>query len=59
MNEKEIIQAAAQILIDPVLNLLQEDAHSWSDRPCGTCRAISSIVGKPFGCYEYQRRRKK
>ena len=58
MNEKEIIQAAAQILIDPILRLMQEDQHSWGDRPCGTCQAISSIAGKSFGCYEYQRRRK-
>lgn len=47
------IKAAASILLDVVLRELQEDPHSWSDRPCSTCKTISSIVGKPFGCYLY------
>ncbi len=33
--------------------LLQDDPHQWSERPCPTCRAIGSVVGKPFGCYVY------
>ena len=57
MNEKEIIQAAVQLIIDPVLRLLQEDPHQWSERPCPTCRAISSLIGKKFGCYLYAERR--
>jgi len=56
--EQRIVQAAAQILMDTALRLIQEDPHQWSDRHCPTCRSISAISGKPFGCYEYQRRRK-
>lgn len=54
---KKVIQEAAQMLMDAVLRILQEDPHSWSDRPCESCRTISSIVNKPFGCYEYKRRK--
>ena len=52
MNE---VQIAVQLIIDAAMRLIQADAHYWSDRPCSTCRAVSAIVGKPFGCYEYQR----
>jgi len=53
MNEdtKEVMQACVDILITATLDLIQEDPHQWSDRPCPTCRAVSSLIGKPFGCY--------
>jgi hypothetical protein len=50
MDEEKIIRAAVNILIEPILTLLQNDPHQWSTRPCPTCRAITSIIGKPFGC---------
>ena len=56
MTEKHIIQAAASVLLDAVLGALQEDPHQWSSRPCPTCLAITGIIKKPFGCYEYQRK---
>ena len=43
---KEIMKAGVSILMDTVLDLLQNDPHQWSTRPCDTCKAISSIVGK-------------
>lgn len=63
MDEKEaekLIKAAANVLLKPILSLLQEDPHIWSTRPCATCRTISGIVGEPFGCslYAIQRRKK-
>lgn len=54
---KPTMQAALNILMDAVLGALQADPHSWSDRPCPTCRAITGLVGRPFGCYLYQRER--
>jgi len=56
MDEQEartVIQAAANVLLDAVLRELQADPHQWSSRPCSTCRTISAIIGKPFGCYVY------
>ena len=32
------------------LQLIQKDPHQWTARPCPTCRTISRICGKPFGC---------
>jgi len=36
--------------INPVLDLIQGDPHAWSTRPCQTCKAVSLIIGRPFGC---------
>lgn len=60
MSEKElenVIRAAVNVIVEPVLGLLQEDPHSWSTRPCGTCRSIQSLTGKPFGCYVYAKQK--
>jgi hypothetical protein len=56
-TNQAIVQAAAAVLLDAVLRLMQDDPHSWSERGCETCRAIGSIVGKPFGCYVYAQQR--
>jgi len=53
MTDEKVIKAAVNVLMKPILDLLQDDPHMWSMRPCSTCRAISSMVGKPFGCYFY------
>jgi len=50
MNEEKIIRAAVNIIVEPILALIQNDPHQWSIRPCSTCEAITSIIGKPFGC---------
>lgn len=49
-------EQAQETLLAAVLRLLQEDPHMWSARPCKTCKAVSAIADRPFGCYEYQRR---
>lgn len=56
-NAEEIIRAAARVLLVPILDMIQEDQHSWSERGCQTCRAIGAIAGRPFGCYVYAARR--
>lgn len=50
---REEIKEAASILMDSILSLLQEDPHGWSTRPCSTCRTISGLISRPFGCYKY------
>jgi hypothetical protein len=52
---KNLIQAAAGIILEAVFNLLQEDPHQWSTRPCSTCRAISAITQRDFGCVLYRK----
>lgn len=56
-QESAAIRAAVSALVDASLRLIQDDPHQWSERPCSTCRAVSSIVGKPFGCLVYAERR--
>lgn len=58
-TEKKVIKAAVNIIVESVLNLIQKDPHQWSARPCSTCRAISSIINKPFGCILYAIEKKK
>ena len=55
MNEQEkMIKACANILLETVANTIYADPHQWSKRPCETCKAITGILGKTFGCYRYQ-----
>jgi hypothetical protein len=60
VKEEEIIRAAVNIIVEPILSLLQNDPHQWSTRPCPTCSSITTIIGKPFGCIlmAEQKRRK-
>lgn len=50
MDEEKIIKAAVNIIVEPILALIQNDPHHWSTRPCSTCSSITTIIGKPFGC---------
>lgn len=34
--------------------LLYVDPHQWSTRPCQTCRAITALLGKSFGCDRFR-----
>lgn len=56
-NEKTEMKTALSILMDSVLNLLEKDPHQFGTRPCSTCTAVSSIIGKPFGCVKVAKRK--
>ena len=51
-NER-ILKASINVFIESILRIVQNDPHQWSNRPCESCRTISSIIDKPFGCYKY------
>jgi len=55
IEQENIIKACANIIIDAIVNVIYTDPHQWSKRPCETCRTISAIIGKPFGCYRHQK----
>jgi len=54
-DPKVIIQAAAALIVDAALKLIEADPHQWSGRPCSTCRAVTHLVGRRFGCDAYKR----
>jgi len=56
---EQLIRACARTTFRPVLRLIYEDPHQWSDRPCATCRTITSLLGEKFGCYIYHEENKK
>jgi len=57
MADQEVLQLAIDRLMIAVTQLIYDDPHGWSNRPCPTCKAVSGITGKPFGCYLYQQKR--
>jgi hypothetical protein len=32
------------------LQLIKQDPHDYSTRPCSTCRKVTAMVHQPFGC---------
>ena len=54
---KIVMRAAAEIISDVAFRIIQDDPHQWSMRPCGSCQTVSSLIGRPFGCYDLQRRK--
>ena len=31
----------------------EQDPHTYSKRPCGTCRQVTAALGTPFGCVRF------
>ena len=56
-DDERLIQSAARMITRAALRLITDDNHLWSERPCGTCRTITALLGEQFGCYEYARRK--
>ncbi len=54
-----MIKACANVLIDTIANIIYTDPHQWSKRPCETCKAITGILGKPFGVTDYKKSNEK
>lgn len=54
---EQLVRVAVGIIMDSVVETIGIDGHSWSDRPCQTCGAISRLIGRPYGCYWYQAKR--
>jgi hypothetical protein len=48
INAKE--DSLLRILAESVASVIERDPHHWKPRPCQTCRAISTLLGRPFGC---------
>lgn len=46
----EIVQAAARVVVNVALRLLDADMHNYGTRPCSTCREVTAIAGWDFGC---------
>ena len=47
---RKYVRESIDKILDPILRLIENDPHQWSTRPCQTCGAISSIIGRSFGC---------
>ena len=52
--DERAAEAAAAVLFERILDLLQNDPHQWNSRPCPTCRVISTLARRPFGCDKFR-----
>lgn len=41
---------AALVIVEAALLVIEGDPHQFSKRPCESCRAVSLLVGRLFGC---------
>ena len=55
---KQMVRVQVDLIMDAVVETIGIDGHGWSDRPCQTCKAVSGLIGRPFGCYWYQAKKK-
>jgi hypothetical protein len=39
-----------RILAESVASVIEQDPHQWSSRPCHTCRVVSGLLARSFGC---------
>lgn len=61
MSEVEIdrlITVFATRLYGQAFKLLEEDPHQFSSRGCATCRSVSGIIGRDFGCIAEAKRKR-
>lgn len=42
--------SAGTVIADACARLWEADPHSFSTRGCSTCRAVSGLLGRDFGC---------
>jgi len=42
--------AVLRALAEAVASVVERDPHQWSSRPCSSCRAVSGLLGRSFGC---------
>ena len=42
--------ALLRALAEAVASVVECDPHQWSARPCQSCRVVSGLLGRSFGC---------
>jgi len=42
--------ALLRALAESVASVVESDPHQFSTRPCQTCRVVSGLLGRSFGC---------
>ncbi len=56
-NFSDGLSAAVDKVTGSAFKLIQADPHQWSTRGCVTCRTVSELIEKPFGCVLYAKER--
>ena len=53
-DSSDLLSAAVSRITDAVADTIYVDPHQWSRRPCATCKVITALIGKPFGCDRFR-----
>ena len=48
INAKE--DSLLRVLAESVASVIERDPHQYTSRPCQTCRVVSGLLGRSFGC---------
>ena len=40
-------------IANAVAGVLERDPHMYGTRPCQTCKVVSGLIGRDFGCVFY------
>ena len=47
---EKLASASRAMAIDMALQAVEQDPHQFGTRPCETCRVVTQLCGRPFGC---------
>ena len=53
---KALLEQAVNKIVTSVFDIIQNDPHQWSNRPCVSCETVSTLSGRRFGCVEFRYR---
>ena len=52
---EDAVRGAARVLLGTAFDLIEADSHHFSKHHCKTCSAVSTLIGRPFGCLKFAR----
>ena len=44
------LSKAVRLVFGTALKIIEQDPHQFSARSCASCRTVSELIGRPFGC---------
>jgi hypothetical protein len=52
---EQLSYSVAMARAETIARLWESDPHQFSSRPCSTCKAITGVLGRKFGCATRER----
>ena len=58
VRSNDLLSAVGEFIQYTAFDLIQGDPHQWSKRPCSTCKTISTLIKRSFGCVLYAKQKR-